>query len=55
MQLTVVIEGVEDLEQLNKCREYHADMIQGFYFSKPLNVQGFEAYYAQYQANLKGE
>ncbi len=53
MQLTVVIEGVEELEQLNKCQEYHADIIQGFHFSKPLNAQDFAAYYLQYQANLK--
>ncbi len=49
MELTVVIEGVEDIHQLNKCQDYQADIIQGFHFSKPLSVQEFEAYYQQYQ------
>ena len=49
MELKVVIEGVEDLHQLKKCQDYQADIIQGFYFSKPLSVEEFEAYYQQYQ------
>lgn len=32
----VVIEGVETLEQLQRCREMDCDVVQGFFFSEPL-------------------
>ncbi len=32
----IVIEGVEDAWQYEKLKEYHGDVIQGYYFSKPL-------------------
>ena len=32
----VVIEGVETADQLRMCRDMGCDMVQGFYFSKPL-------------------
>lgn len=36
---TVVVEGVEDAEQFDKLRKYKADIIQGYYFSRPLPAQ----------------
>lgn len=37
MNLTVLAEGVENIDQVNYLTEHHSDQIQGFYFSKPLN------------------
>ncbi len=33
---TLVVEGVETSDQFAKLRAYHADVIQGYYFSRPL-------------------
>lgn len=41
LDLKVVAEGVEFKEELDILREYHCDLIQGYFFSKPLNVQDF--------------
>ena len=38
---TVVAEGVEEVEQLDFLRALNCDVIQGFYFSKPLNKSDF--------------
>jgi diguanylate cyclase (GGDEF)-like protein len=40
----VVAEGVEEIEQLQFLRQHRCDVIQGFYFSKPLNKEGFNEY-----------
>ncbi len=40
----VVAEGVEDKEQLNFLRQEKCDLIQGYYFSPPLNKDKFFAY-----------
>lgn len=40
----VVAEGVEEIEQLEFLRQHRCDVIQGFYFSKPLNKEGFNEY-----------
>lgn len=39
-----IAEGVETVEQLNYLREQGCDEIQGYYFSKPLSVESFNAY-----------
>ncbi|RBW42412.1 hypothetical protein DS885_15640, partial [Psychromonas sp. B3M02] len=36
LNLKVVAEGVETIEQLICLREYNCEMIQGYYFSKPI-------------------
>ena len=41
--LEVVAEGVEIVEELNVLRDHHCEFIQGYYFSKPLNVNAFDA------------
>lgn len=41
----VVAEGVETEEQLNILKELGCDIIQGYYYSKPLLAKDFEKYY----------
>ncbi|MBF0268312.1 MAG: EAL domain-containing protein [Alphaproteobacteria bacterium] len=43
LNLEVVAEGAELAEQVDFLRENGCDMVQGFYFSKPLPVPEFEA------------
>ncbi len=40
--LTVIAEGVEDLEQLKILRDAGCDEVQGYYYSKPLPAPAFE-------------
>lgn len=42
LNLTVVVEGVETREQARICRDYGADLLQGYLFSKPLSPAAFE-------------
>lgn len=42
LDLTVVVEGVETREQARVCRDYGADLLQGYLFSKPLSPTTFE-------------
>ena len=46
LNLEVVAEGVETKKQLNYLEKVNCDIIQGYYFSKPLGfdklVKGFE-------------
>lgn len=42
LDLTVVVEGVETREQARICRDYGADYLQGYLFSKPLSPAAFE-------------
>ncbi|MDH3537608.1 MAG: EAL domain-containing protein, partial [Gammaproteobacteria bacterium] len=42
----VVAEGVEEVEQLDFLKQYDCDMIQGYYFSKPLNRVDFTEFLA---------
>lgn len=38
---TVVAEGIEEKFQVDLLRQYDCDMIQGYYFSKPLPAEDF--------------
>lgn len=42
--LQVIAEGVETIRQLNFLKQNHCDMIQGYYYSKPLNAEDFYQY-----------
>jgi EAL domain-containing protein (putative c-di-GMP-specific phosphodiesterase class I) len=44
-QMKVVAEGVETDEQMTKLQQYECDLLQGFYFDKPLSVAGLIATY----------
>ncbi len=45
LQLSICTEGVENTAQYNMIKEKNIKMIQGFYFSKPLTLEEFEARY----------
>lgn len=51
LNLTVVAEGVEELVQLTRLRTLAVDIIQGYYFSKPLCHSDFESWYEQSRKN----
>lgn len=42
MHLSVVAEGVETKEQLNRLMEISCDYVQGYYFAKPMPCDAFE-------------
>lgn len=42
--LKTVVEGVETADEARRVTEMGCDMIQGFYYSKPLNREDFETY-----------
>lgn len=42
MHLSVVAEGVETKEQLNRLQEINCDYVQGYYFAKPMPSAEFE-------------
>lgn len=52
-QMKVVAEGVETPEQMAKLQQYHCDLLQGYYFDKPLSAQGLvDAYFPVNSENL---
>ncbi len=44
-----IIEGVETQEQTKFIREIKCDMIQGYYYSKPISKEDFENYFNQHK------
>ncbi len=44
LDLDVIAEGVETIEQLRFLKNNGCSVIQGFYFSKPLDINAFSAY-----------
>lgn len=42
LQTTIVCEGVETLEQCLYMKRFGCNVIQGYYFSKPIDVEAFE-------------
>lgn len=42
MKLSVIAEGVETEEQLNRLKEIGCDYVQGFYYGKPMPTEEFE-------------
>ncbi len=51
LNLEVVSEGVENQEQLRYLQSINCDQIQGFYLSKPQNIEVTEAFLRDYHAN----
>ena len=49
LDLYVTAEGVETQEQVNGLRNISCELLQGYYFSKPLAFDDFKAYYLDYQ------
>lgn len=52
LNLDVIVEGVETIEQARLCREFGADMLQGFLFSRPLPPDDFAEFLNTYNATL---
>jgi EAL domain-containing protein (putative c-di-GMP-specific phosphodiesterase class I)/GGDEF domain-containing protein len=48
----VVAEGVETLEQLIILKELGCDIVQGYYYSKPIRPEEFEEYYKSFQKRI---
>ncbi len=42
-----IVEGIETKEQVDFINRIHADIIQGYYFSKPLTKEDFEKYFEE--------
>lgn len=42
LEFSVIAEGVEDAYQRDYLKEMHCDVLQGYYFGKPINAQEFE-------------
>ncbi|WP_018754215.1 EAL domain-containing protein [Paenibacillus terrigena] len=53
LNLDVVAEGVETKDQLNFLQMKKCDVIQGYYFSKPLSVDDFEKSFYQLNDDIK--
>lgn len=51
LQLEVVAEGVETREQLDFLQTHHCERVQGYFFSKPLDLESFTTFIEQ--ANKK--
>ena len=44
LEVRTIVEGVETKEQVEFIRKLNCDVIQGYYYSKPLNKEDFEEY-----------
>lgn len=53
LKLTVTCEGVETREQLNLLEKLDCDNIQGYYLSRPLQVDRFREFIEEYIENLE--
>jgi EAL domain-containing protein (putative c-di-GMP-specific phosphodiesterase class I) len=42
MDYGLVVEGIENIEQAEKCRELRAELLQGYYYARPMPFQFFE-------------
>jgi len=50
LEITVLAEGVETEQQKDFLKESRCDMIQGYYYAKPMPVEAFSAYLEQISA-----
>ncbi len=49
LNLTIVAEGVETQEQLEYLKEKECDVIQGYFYSKPIAEEAFKQFYTQHK------
>ncbi|KKM67738.1 hypothetical protein LCGC14_1468040, partial [marine sediment metagenome] len=49
-----VAEGVENAEQLSLLRDMHCDLVQGFYFFRPMHAQEIERLLSGFVPNHEG-
>ena len=42
MELKVVVEGVEELEQVEFLSQFKGCILQGYYYSRPIKIEEFE-------------
>ncbi|MBL1142515.1 MAG: EAL domain-containing protein [Proteobacteria bacterium] len=47
----VIAEGVEDKEQLEYLKQHQCDVVQGFYYSRPLPASDFYLWAKEYESN----
>jgi len=48
LKIKIVVEGVEEENQLNYFKNYNVEMIQGYYYSKPLSEDDFIKFITNY-------
>ncbi|MEG0044330.1 MAG: EAL domain-containing protein, partial [Massilia sp.] len=51
MGLVVIAEGVEQAGSLEILQRLHCDMVQGYFFSKPVPAEDFRRWHADFEAN----
>ena len=51
MGLVVIAEGVEQAGSLDILQRLHCDMVQGYFFSKPIPAEDFRRWHDDFQAN----
>ena len=47
--MVVIAEGVEEFDQVKMLQSISCNVIQGYYYSKPLRVSEFEEYAKEYE------
>ena len=50
MGLVVIAEGVEQAGSLEILQGLHCDMVQGYFFSKPVDADGFRRWHDEFEA-----
>ncbi len=49
--LNVTAEGVENADVLAKLKQLGCDLVQGYYFNKPMSIKDFEAWYKSFETS----
>ncbi|MFP3917392.1 EAL domain-containing protein, partial [Lysinibacillus telephonicus] len=55
LNMQVIAEGVESVQQLNILREMGCDYIQGYYYSKPVSMDGLIEFLQLWEYEHQGE
>ena len=51
LKIETVAEGIETKEQIEPIKALRCDIVQGYYFSKPLPMRAFEDWCDDYEKN----